>query len=1036
MAAYYKKRKPFILKLFIALFWIVFVIALAFGGTWAYFYFAKNVDIVAAFTNFGALSKPVEEDAIKTITADDATKVGQALDITTLPSYPNNLEITDGQLGAYINSEIANDLTVDFGMGDIKLKDWNFEVLALDISTENAENNHIANITTTFKFDSAEIKNQMGAFPLSLLKGKIPDVLYVTTIAGIEQTAQQAINNEYTINPESITINNLTKKQTANIFNFAGTFISDLTTNNVTQHLANAIIKPLLGESNSLLQTLNQKTQAGYEAKFEFADGNIQFSAEMAQYQVQVTQLLNNESTTAAAIISGATGTFIHGSNVTLTVVLNTGYNFLGWFASENAAAPISTAATYVISNITADANLFAKFEYIEKTITYHNTKDAQNPNPTTYNISSGTIQLANLDVEGYDFKGWYTSATFEPNTKKTSINASALQDYDLYADWAVKTYSITYHLNGGTFLGASKSDYTIETATFTLSTPVKADTEFVGWTGTNLTESTKNVVINQGTTGNLDFTAHWLYDAEVNLWVDGKLEKTFDYSTAHALTPDIINANIDTKAFGMKGYEIKNWYTNPEMTTLFTEQYISGTINLYSTAEYFTNEILFYPYLSTFDAAVANHNQMTFTSRQDLLAWIDYVFFFHITGVLTSYQDPYPKFKLTYIAGDGNAKVAEVKAAYKYYKDIATYQSIKSYVNYSNVHFLIHPGNTVITVQDEFGQDKLVTTEDIADMASITADPQKTKVQPQMASGQSIKNTAPRANNFDDFAINDVVKTISVSNSEQLVHVLEQGYKPIPQTGSDAETIYNLAKNVLRQICNDDMTDAQKLRAIYEWLVLNVEYDYRAVEITGAMGNEAANASRHYKAWFAEGVFLDKMAVCEGYAKAALILSRIEGIPAIIATGKDHAWNKMMVDGKWFTFDATHGNFPIGGKEVISYNTFLFKDSYRPAYQATEYPEIQSTTTYDFYTSTTIWHEGQSFDFHINSTQEMETFVNYAKANATENTFTFEVTSSGISFFIALQSAANKAGLTCQTYESSGLNGQTLHTIIFTKTA
>ncbi|MBR3790729.1 MAG: hypothetical protein IKK20_02875, partial [Clostridia bacterium] len=129
MAAHYKKRKPFILKLFIALFWIVFVIALAFGGTWAYFYFAKNVDIVAAFTNFGALSKPVEEDAIKTITADDATKVGQALDITTLSG---NLSITDGQLGAYINSEISNDLTVDFGMGDIKLKDWNFEVLALE----------------------------------------------------------------------------------------------------------------------------------------------------------------------------------------------------------------------------------------------------------------------------------------------------------------------------------------------------------------------------------------------------------------------------------------------------------------------------------------------------------------------------------------------------------------------------------------------------------------------------------------------------------------------------------------------------------------------------------------------------------------------------------------------------------------------------------------------------------------------------------------------------------------------------------------
>ena len=1018
MAAHYKKRKPFIVKLFIALFWIVFVLALAFAGVWGYFYFAKNVDIVAAFTNFGALSKPVDEDAIKTITAQDATNVGQTLNITTLPSYPNNLEITDGELGAYINSEIANDLTVNFGMGNITLSDWNFEVIGLDITVPETTPNRIADINITVKFDSAEIKSQMGAFPLSLLKGKVPDVIYITVDAGIEQTAQQAEDNQYTIKPLGITINNLSEKQTANILNFAGTFIKGINANEATKQIANALIEPLLGNQNSLLQTLDQKAPEGYTAKFAFTAGTISFSAEMAKYKVEAIQLLDGQTTTAAAIISGAEGSFIHGMNVTLTAITNTGYTFLGWFESETALAPISTAQTYQITNITANTKIVAKFEYIEKTITYHNTKDAQNPNPTTYNVSNGTIQLANLNTEGYDFLGWYTSATFEPNTKKTSINASTLQDYDLYAQWTATTYSISYNLQGGTFLSTTPSTYTIETATFTLSNPVKADTEFVGWTGTNLTESTKNVVINQGTTGNLNFTAHWLYDAEVQLWVDGKLEKTFDYSTAHPLSPEIINANIDTNAFGMKGYEIKNWYTNPEMTTLFTQQYISGTINLYSTAEYFTNEILFYPYLSTFDAAVANHSQMTFTSRQDLLAWIDYVFFFHITGTLTSYSDPYAKFKLDYINGDGNAKAAEVGAAYDYYKTIATYQSIESYVNYSNVHFLLHPANTILTIKKN-GVDTVVTTKDIADMASITADPNKTQIQSQFASAQSLKNTAPRANTFDDFAINNVLKTIPVSNSEQLVHVLEQGYKPICKAGSDAEKIYNLAKNVLREICNDDMTDEQKLRAIYEWLVLNVEYDhYAANNITNP------NLSRNYKSWFAEGVFLDKMAVCEGYAKAALILSRLEGIPAIIVTGNNHAWNKMMIDGKWFTFDATHGNKPLNGQEVITYKTFLFKDSSRPEFSATEYHNIQSTTTYDFFTSTTLWHEGESFDFCINSATEIASLVKYAAANAQTNAFSFEVIVDMPQFFYALQNATSQAGLTVQTYQTSGFNG------------
>ena len=1012
MAAYYKKRKPFIVKLLIALFWIVFLVALAFGGIWGYFYFAKNVDIVAAYTNVTALSKPVNTETIteNPITTQDATNVGQALDITTLPS---NLTITDGELGAYINNEIAEGLTIDFGMGNVNLEDWNFEVIGLGIKSTEGTSNRIADITITFKFDSAEIKSQMGAFPLSLVKGKIPDVLYVTTVAGIEQTAEQAQDGEFTISAESITINNLTEKQTANIFNFAGTFISGLSANEAAKQVSNALINPLLGAENSLFATLNQKAPAGYEAKFEFAEGQITFGAEVAQYRVQVTQLLEGQTTTAAAIISGTSGTFIHGTNVTLAVVLNTGYNFLGWFESESAVAPISTAETYQVIGIAADTTLFAKFEYIEKTITYHNTKDAQNPNPTTYNIASGTIELADLSAEGYDFLGWFNAES--GGTKITQITASALQDYDLYARWSVKTYSISYNLQGGTLMGANRTTYTIETATFTLSNPVKADTEFVGWTGTNLAESTKNVTISKGTTGNLSYTAHWLYDAEVQLWVDGKLEKTFDYSTAHTLTKDVINANIDVNSFGSAGYTIKNWYTNPEMTTLFTEQYISGTINLYSTAEYFTNEILFYPYLSTFDAAVANNSQMTFNTRADLLAWIDYVYFFHITGDPQTQTAPYAKFKLTYISGDAYAKLDEVKAAYDYYKTIATYQSVATLVNYSNVYFFISPTGG----------------DDINDMASITADPQKTQVMSQVSSAQSIKNTSPRANNFDDFAINDVLKTIRVSNSEQLVHVLEQGYKPVCQTGSDAETIYNLAKNVLRQICNDDMTDEQKLRAIYEWLVLNVEYDhYAANNITNA------NTSRYYKAWFAEGVFLDKVAVCEGYAKAALILSRIEGIPAIIATGNNHAWNKMMIDGNWYTFDATHGNKSVGGQEVISYNTFLFPDSYRTNYVATEYPEIQSTKAYNFYNSTTLWHEGASFDFCINSAEEMATLVNYAKANATDRTFTFEVTASGVMFHSALMQAANNANLAVETYQISDSNGQTVYIIIFTKSA
>ena len=102
----------------------------------------------------------------------------------------------------------------------------------------------------------------------------------------------------------------------------------------------------------------------------------------------------------------------------------------------------------------------------------------------------------------------------------------------------------------------------------------------------------------------------------------------------------------------------------------------------------------------------------------------------------------------------------------------------------------------------------------------------------------------------------------------------------------------------------------------------------------------------------------------------------------------------------------------------------------------ATEYPEIQSTKAYNFYNSTILWHEGASFDFCINSAEEMATLVNYAKANATERTFTFEVTASGVMFHSALMQAANNANLAVETYQISDSNGQTVYIIIFTKSA
>ena len=64
--------------------------------------------------------------------------------------------------------------------------------------------------------------------------------------------------------------------------------------------------------------------------------------------------------------------------------------------------------------------------------------------------------------------------------------------------------------MDGGTISGTNKTEYTIETDTFTLIQPTKSKYNFIGWTGTDLSSATKSVSIANGSTGNRIYTATW----------------------------------------------------------------------------------------------------------------------------------------------------------------------------------------------------------------------------------------------------------------------------------------------------------------------------------------------------------------------------------------------------------------------------------------------------------------------------------------------------------------------------------------------
>jgi len=160
---------------------------------------------------------------------------------------------------------------------------------------------------------------------------------------------------------------------------------------------------------------------------------------------------------------------------------------------------------------ITNDLELIAIFNPIEYTISYElNNGIVDSENQTTYTIESEDITLTNPTRDGYKFTGW-TGTGLEDKTENVTIAQGSTENREYEANWEIEEYTITYDLAGGN-LGeqTNPGTYTIESEDITLNNPTIEGYTFAGWTGTDLTEATKDVTITKGTTKNKTYTANW----------------------------------------------------------------------------------------------------------------------------------------------------------------------------------------------------------------------------------------------------------------------------------------------------------------------------------------------------------------------------------------------------------------------------------------------------------------------------------------------------------------------------------------------
>lgn len=338
--------------------------------------------------------------------------------------------------------------------------------------------------------------------------------------------------------------------------------------------------------------------------------------------------------------------------------------------------------------------------------------------------------------------------------------------------------------------------------------------------------------------------------------------------------------------------------------------------------------------------------------------------------------------------------KIAEIK----FYAGYATPETVKNDV--SEVRDCVEesgiiPGYSLETSGNEF----TIKFRFFADEAGLIPTVNSPEFDAPDGFADAVQNTYSKPH-YDDnvkkernFYIDSVKETMSVSTSNMLYKAVAWGYKPVFM-GSQAENlkqIYDNAKDALSYIVSDEMSEYEKVHAIYDYIIYNVRYDHDCAnaEDKYVSGNLSLNEKMKYYGYYLEGIFLDKFykkdmhAVCDGKSKAFVLMCGIEGITAVRISGEassdgknfgGHAWNKVLLDlngtgdKEWYFVDTTWGDVGDDSKEFLSHAYFLLSDDEvkNTHVEKTGHGYPKAEGKFDYYAHETYTSNGTEYNYVI----------------------------------------------------------------------
>jgi len=280
---------------------------------------------------------------------------------------------------------------------------------------------------------------------------------------------------------------------------------------------------------------------------------------------------------------------YVNTKTFALGNAIRRGYTFNGWYTNPYSLkeTPLSsTKVERIETGTTQNTTVYAHWIVTDAdkySITYLNTFGNNGGNPSSYDVTSETINLLKPSRLGYTFSNWFSEA--EEINVVTQIEKGSVGNKTLYAGWYIhpedNVYTITYETDGGENNVLNPLSYNIETESFIFLDASKKHYKFEGWYSDEAFTIEKTGV-DLGSTGHVTVYAKWTpVDYSIKYHLNGGENSAINPDGYHIESP-IITFGQPTKP----GYVFEGWYSTEDLLgdpIVSINTGSSGDINLYA---------------------------------------------------------------------------------------------------------------------------------------------------------------------------------------------------------------------------------------------------------------------------------------------------------------------------------------------------------------------------------------------------------------------------------------------------------------------